>query len=212
MHVFQAFLFLEASRKAFQSQRHFVKYKLPSLGQPKDVDHAKMDAEIKADAHAVDQKGVAEPTSLPSSPLGSSISLPTEDGDEIESDDGEVLSDSTRNQDSEPKTSVETSDEEELGWSGARPPRPRPLLRAFASARDLLTMSKATPVLEVETNGRERNHSRSRTSSAVYFQNRDSSHKALHARSSSHPDLRGLLEEYEQSGPSNVTKVFSLYE
>lgn len=167
-----------------------------------------MDAEIKADAHAVDQKGVAEPTSLPSSPLGSSVSLPTEDGDDIESDDGEVGSDPTPA--SELKTSIETSDEET--WSGGRTPRPRPMLRAFASARDLLTMSKATPLSSPETNSRERNHSRSRTASAVYFQNRDVAYKALHARSSSHPDLRGLLEEYEQSGPSNVTKVFSLLE
>lgn len=37
VHVFQAFLFLEASRKAFQSQRHFVKVILPGLNVPLEM-------------------------------------------------------------------------------------------------------------------------------------------------------------------------------
>ncbi|GAA6049791.1 hypothetical protein JCM3770_002163 [Rhodotorula araucariae] len=112
VHVFQAFLFLEASRKAFQSQRTFVKHTLPRLRRKAasrasasasstspspapaqhDFDFAEVDREVAADAHEVDQSGKAEKASLPSTPQagragGAPLPLASEDEDEDEDED-----------------------------------------------------------------------------------------------------------------------------
>ncbi|GAA6044130.1 hypothetical protein JCM8097_004724 [Rhodosporidiobolus ruineniae] len=89
VHVFQAFLFLEASRKAFQSQRVWIKQTLPRLRQqaahasgassplpplstdlsPRaEFDFAEVDREVVQDAHEVDGAGKAEAASLPPTP------------------------------------------------------------------------------------------------------------------------------------------------
>ncbi|KAM0755002.1 hypothetical protein T439DRAFT_322062 [Meredithblackwellia eburnea MCA 4105] len=235
VHVFQAFLFLEASRKAFQSQRRFVKHKLPTLNQPRSVNLAQMDAEISADAHPVDEKGNAEPTSLPSSPISSSAELGPEPS---------FGSDSAEESQVEQQVSTDSNDEddERLSESSGTPAgsdrespvpdediaplpttpsmTPRPILRAYASARDLL-MTKTPPA--PATNGstgehdedgsptRKKRHARANTTShslrmeggKLELEHRPS----LHARSSSHPDFRELLEQYAASGPSNDTRV-----
>ncbi|GAA5924153.1 hypothetical protein JCM10213_004505 [Rhodosporidiobolus nylandii] len=111
VHVFQAFLFLEASRKAFQSQRQFVKHTLPRLRrkaaaatshapspsastspslsdeqQPPtaptgDFDFAEVDREVVNDAHQVDQHGRAERESLPPTPRAGSSAIDLPGGD-----------------------------------------------------------------------------------------------------------------------------------
>lgn len=234
MHVFQAFLFLEASRKAFQSQRQFVKYKLPSLSKPKDVDLSEMDAEISADAHPVDERGQAEPTSLPSSPIsefprelgpepGASVDRGNDDGNASEDAyDSDRLSESSGSPPgSELVTPPLSSNEYAAPFPDAPPPPPagaRPTLRAYASARDLF-MSRADsapaaaspePTESPSTPSPRRRHSRaSTTSSALKMETspRGEPHRSLHARSSSHPDFRELLEQYAAVGPSNPTRV-----
>ncbi|GAA6000318.1 hypothetical protein JCM10207_007958 [Rhodosporidiobolus poonsookiae] len=103
VHVFQAFLFLEASRKAFQSQRHFIKHTLPRLRRKmgststshapspistssseqltptSDFDFSEVDREVVADAHEVDQHGRAEAESLPPTPQSASGRKPLPD-------------------------------------------------------------------------------------------------------------------------------------
>ncbi|KAK4704945.1 epsilon-lactone hydrolase, partial [Phenoliferia sp. Uapishka_3] len=225
VHVFQAFLFLEASRKAFQSQRQFVKYKLPSLNKPKDVDFAQMDAEIAADAHPVDQQGQAEPTSLPSSPIGQSSpelgpEPPTGD-DERDGNESEVseeaydsdrLSDSSGSREEESHAANSSLDSEDSVAHSEEPPlrTQRPILRAYASARDLLmtsfpSTSKSLPD-PTSPSGRGRRHHRSKTTIAPLPLD-DGEHRPLHARSSSHPSFRDLLEQYAATGPSNDTRV-----
>lgn len=94
------------------------------------------------------------------------------------------------------------------------PPRSRPLIRAFTSARDL-AMSRSTP-----TSPQGSSQTLPRSSSCVHFETITSplqfeAHtgplaRPLHARSSSHPDLRAVLEEYEATGPVHTTKVYSI--
>ncbi|GJN87239.1 hypothetical protein Rhopal_000184-T1 [Rhodotorula paludigena] len=122
VHVFQAFLFLEASRKAFQSQRAFVKHTLPRLRRKAaasatssraatpsagtrpqatttaDFDFAEVDREVAADAHEVDESGKAEKASLPPTPQTGrgGAALPDEDEeDDLVLSDGEQLTDSS---------------------------------------------------------------------------------------------------------------------
>ncbi|GAA5858543.1 hypothetical protein JCM8547_007353 [Rhodosporidiobolus lusitaniae] len=111
VHVFQAFLFLEASRKAFQSQRTYVKHTLPRLRRKlassstatshapspapssdlspdsEEFDFAEVDREVVTNGHKVDQMGNAEEESLPPTPQAAGRGkrdLPGEDifGDE----------------------------------------------------------------------------------------------------------------------------------
>lgn len=228
VHVFQAFLFLEASRKAFQSQRYFVKHTLPSLLKPKTIDFGEIDADIAADAHLVDQRGNAESTTLPSTPISTDMDLPI-----MDSSDSEVLSDST-SRDSPVPASPPTSPsgKPRSRWAPLPPARthhtPRPILRAYASARDLAMSPRkptvdlpppASPSSSIETitaNGsasatptRHRRHTRASSSAAISFTAREEANpRPLHARSSSHPDFRALLEDYATAGPSNSTKVY----
>ncbi|GAA5880004.1 hypothetical protein JCM1840_005287 [Sporobolomyces johnsonii] len=121
VHVFQAFTFLEASRKSFQSQRTFVKHTLPRLirasrrpthagaDEPspavgvKAFDFAEVDREVVKDAHEVDEQGNAEKKSLPPTPVTSAVELADENGgpgvptriDSEEEEEEERLSDST---------------------------------------------------------------------------------------------------------------------
>lgn len=225
MHVFQAFLFLEASRKAFQSQRYFVKHKLPSLLKPKTIDFGEIDADIAADAHLVDQRGNAESTTLPSTPISTDMDLPI-----IDSSDSEVLSDSTPRDSPVPTSPTSPSTKPRSRWAPLPPTRthhtPRPILRAYTSARDLAMSprkpsidlpSPASPASSIDTltaNGsasatptHHRRHSRASSSAAITFSAREEA-RPLHARSSSHPDFRALLEDYASAGPSNSTKVY----
>ncbi|KAI5481625.1 esterase / lipase [Pseudohyphozyma bogoriensis] len=225
VHVFQMFLFLEASRKAFQSQRQFVKYKLPSHQKLRAVQSADMDREITSDAHAVDSEGNAEPTSLPTSPVAERRELYSEEDLEeqaakrVEYDD--EGSDEERLSETESGASSRGSPSpEDVPMEMFAEPAPsttpkvvvRPILRAYASARDLL-MTKtpmangtaASPQPEQE----KRRHRRANTISMRMESKEDPHcHRPLHARSSSHPDFRQLLEEYSRTGPSNDTKVF----
>lgn len=215
MHVFQAFLFLEASRKAFQSQRQFVKYKLPSLNKPKDVPLAQMDAEIAADAHSVDEKGKAEPTSLPSSPVAKhSVELgpePDEKPDRVDvedpnedTDDGERLSQSSGSD--SPCGSMIIEPKEMPVEDSAPFIVTRPILRVYASARDLLMSKASSPVDSPASAPERRRHSRSSTVGSG-IRTEVPEHRSLNARSSSHPDFRDLLAQYAATGPSNDTRV-----
>lgn len=202
VHVFQAFLFLDAARKAYQAQRQFIRQKLLRLTPVKEIDYAVMDQQILSDAHLVDGKGVAEPGSLQTSPRSASIPLPEQE------DDAEGLLSSGDEEGSEetfvasPTEMTESSSVHEVSPDipSAPPFSKRPILRAYASARDLLMSKTGLPSPEVQLNDRRRDQARAYTTG-------DSPHKPLHARSSSHPDLRALLEAYEASGPSNTTKL-----
>ncbi|SCV74155.1 BQ2448_6587 [Microbotryum intermedium] len=216
VHVFQAFLFLEASRKAFQSQRHFVKHKLPLLQQAKNVDFGQIDRDIAADAHQVDERGHADATSLPASPTpttGHSELRP--EPDEVESDesDSERLSGNSTPEgtaspsEADAEASEPTNGEVESTLSEASTSTtttngapPRPSLRAYTSARNL-GMSNLNLTSSVDGNNSNESSTRPRPPIRTL--------SSLHSRSSSHPDLRHLLEEYETSGPRHVTKVIS---
>jgi len=66
VHVFQAFLFLEASRKAFQSQRSFVKHTLPRLKR-KAAERASSAAERASSAAAASSVPGSTPTAAATS-------------------------------------------------------------------------------------------------------------------------------------------------
>ena len=71
VHVFQAFVFLEASRQALLSIRRFVKRGLPAhqAKASKEIDESKLDAEVMGDAHAVrPDDGELDSKTLPQSP------------------------------------------------------------------------------------------------------------------------------------------------
>lgn len=203
VHVFQAFLFLDASRKAYQAQRQFIRHKLLRLTAVKDIEYAVMDKQILSDAHLVDGKGVADPGSLQTSPSSESLPLP------VLEDEGEGVSSSEEEDGSEETFVASPADMREPSLvHEVSPPNPfpssppsitRPLLRTYASARDLFMSKAGFPSPEALTD-RLRDQARAYTTG-------DSPHKPLHARSSSHPDLRALLEEYEASGPSNITRL-----
>lgn len=226
VHVFQAFLFLEASRRALQSQRQFVKVKLPTLATPKVLDVANMDAEIRSDAHKVDQQGIAEPTSLPASPTPSATNLPLEEEEEEDTDE-DRFSDSSSTQAQKPTppldpspsgprddfTPSHSSAPSTPRLSGTTTPRlsgtstppllrnsaaKRPILRTYVSKDLLMTSNPASPVRK--THGRHQ---------STHFESREVD-PALHIRSSSHPDLRLLLEQYEAEGPAHTTRLYSV--
>ncbi|SGY47202.1 BQ5605_C001g00506 [Microbotryum silenes-dioicae] len=215
VHVFQAFLFLEASRKAFQSQRHFVKHKLPLLKQAKNVDFGQIDRDIAADAHQVDERGHADATSLPASPsptTGNSQLHPEPDDVESDESDSERLSgDSTPEGTASPSAAdAEASDPTSVDMdltpsevstsTNVNGAQPRPSLRAYTSARNLgMSNLNLTP----SADGNDANESSTRPRAPIRTMS------SLHSRSSSHPDLRHLLEEYETTGPRHVTKVIS---
>ncbi|KAK4053444.1 hypothetical protein OIV83_001610 [Microbotryomycetes sp. JL201] len=223
VHVFQAFIFLEASRKALQSMRHFVKHKLPNLNKPKDVDFAQIDADIAADAHQVDQQGNAEPTSLPASPTMEPSDLPPSDGDS----DSEVGSE----RDGVEQAGIQTdSSMKSAGKASSPPPAPpgghhtqRPILRAYASARDLgmsqrrrgdSTASPSSPKslpgdLTSSSSSTTSTRRHRQSSAAIAMSTREETiPRIVHARSSSHPDLRALIDDYTAHGPSNPTRVY----
>jgi hypothetical protein len=65
-HVFQAFIFLDATRQALQNARAFVKNVVLAHHEPVSMDPSSIDKELLADAHAVNDDAELEPTSLPS--------------------------------------------------------------------------------------------------------------------------------------------------
>ncbi|KAK4058477.1 hypothetical protein OIO90_000638 [Microbotryomycetes sp. JL221] len=226
VHVFQAFIFLEASRKALQSMRHFVKHKLPNLNKPKDVDFAQIDSDIVADAHSVDQRGNAEPTSLPSSPTMESGELPPSE----QESDSEVASDldvtTTTTTAATTKPNSRPASPPLQGPSSVQHHTQRPILRAYASARDLgmsqrrrgdssasATSPKSLPgdlpaSSASSTTSSSRRH-RHHSSAAIAMSAREeTAPRDVHARSSSHPDLKALIDDYTTHGPSNHTKVY----
>lgn len=85
--VFQALFFLEASKKAFRSHRHFVKRILPTLARSTTMDVDELDEEVMRDAHAIKKDGTADEAALDASPEQYSASL--ENDDEEEDDDGD---------------------------------------------------------------------------------------------------------------------------
>ena len=218
VHVFQAFLFLEASRKALQSQRQFVKVKLPTLATPKVLDVASIDAEIRSDAHKVDQQGIAEPTSLPASPTPSATNSPLEgeEDEEEEDTDEDRFSDSSSQRKTTPPLDPSpfgprddfipshSSAPSTPRISGTSTPplrfsaQKRPILRSYVS-RDLVMSSNPTSPVR-KTHGRHQ---------SGHFESREVD-PALHIRSSSHPDLRLLLEQYEAEGPAHTTRLYSV--
>lgn len=199
-----------------------------------------MDAEIIADAHNVDERGVVEASSLPTSPLLGSGALPGSDDES----DGERFSDDDVPpiEDAGELDAVEQLEKDEhpadfgpygleptsfsLPGSGTNTPPlsfsprnslTRPILRAYVSARDLLMThsNPASPSKKV-ANGASRFPlstpafgAHSRTSSLATHVESIGEGRAVHARSSSHPDLRALLAEYEEHGPSVRTRRYA---
>lgn len=224
VHVFQAFLFLEASRKALQSIRHFVKYKLPHLNKPKDVNFAEIDADIAADAHQVNETGVADPTSLPSSPVQPSVDLPPE-----QDSDSDLMSEDTSRESPEDSPALQESNQPErtsnvssVNGSTSQGRSVRPVLRAYASARDLgMSPSNGLEHMRQIVNGDQVESSSAKVDQRAESPVRPKRHRhnssgavlrtdprPLHAKSSSHPDLRALLEDYTQRGPRHMTRMY----
>jgi hypothetical protein len=65
-HVFQAFIFLEASRRALQNARVFVRDVVLAHREPASMDPTSIDRELLSDAHAVKDDAELEPATLPS--------------------------------------------------------------------------------------------------------------------------------------------------
>jgi hypothetical protein len=65
-HVFQAFIFLDASRQALQNARTFVKSVVLAHREPASMDPTSIDRELLSDAHAVKEDAELDPASLPS--------------------------------------------------------------------------------------------------------------------------------------------------
>jgi len=239
VHVFQAFLFLPASRQAFQSHRKFVRHTLPRLARSKPsrkVDFGRADREIAGDAHAVDEQGVAAHDSLESSPRPDQVELDGDgdgandkieedvDGDQngsLPSSDGELSTDSDVTPIASPNNVPPAAAyAQELAAPQGSPSlvrsASRPILRAYASARDLV-MSPAKPPPASVAGSAISGHSRSASSpsspvtprrrlrsSTVSF-----SPRSIHCRSTSHPDLQNLLKSYAESGPGHETTLWS---
>ncbi|GAA6061736.1 hypothetical protein JCM10212_000469 [Sporobolomyces blumeae] len=271
VHVFQAFTFLEASRKSLQSQRTFVKHTLPRLVRasrstpPRPAfDLAQVDKEITKDAHEVDERGNAEEESLPPTPVAVERDLPDEDDktarrDSGSSDDDDRLSDSTLSPadrtppfgptstaddgassdlpspaESDSPRSSETplhpstsflfggdssaSSSSVASASSSRSHRTnRPILRAYASARDLqmskrdrsnsTTLVPLSSAVDPSASAPTTPRTRSR-GATIALSPRSNAATVLHARSSSHPDFKALLAEYERSGTKATTRVW----
>ncbi|GAA5915425.1 alpha/beta hydrolase [Sporobolomyces salmoneus] len=284
VHVFQAFTFLEASRKSFQSQRTFVKHTLPRLLRSAravtpqaSFNLSQVDQEITKDAHEVDERGKAEEESLPPTPHMGEKDL-EEDGVTKETgdarrrrdswsseDDNERLSDSTASPDRTPPFVATDSTQEppsptrtvmpEPSFSSLTPassflfggntesPSPsssavssppstqshrtdRPILRAYASARDLC-MSKRdrtnsttsfSPLLPTSSSSSTSAPTSPQTKTksprargatiALSPRQADKSIALIHSRSSSHPDFKALLAEYERNGSRANTRLW----
>ncbi|GAA6021002.1 hypothetical protein JCM11491_005960 [Sporobolomyces phaffii] len=284
VHVFQAFTFLEASRKSFQSQRIFVKHTLPRLlrsaraATPQaSFDLARVDQEITKDAHEVDERGNAEEQSLPPTPhLGeehlASVGDDEKAGEKSRvrrettsdlSDEEERLSDSTASPDrtppfgptdkEPPSPTTSSTVPAPIPTPPARPLTPtssflfggspattesstttsaqshrtdRPILRAYASARDLYMskrdrsnsivvtsfepMSSSSPApSSTSTSAPASPRNRARGATIALSPRQGTRHAPLiHSRSSSHPDFQALLAEYERSGSKATTRVW----
>lgn len=246
VHVFQAFIFLDASRKAFQSQRHFTKHTLPKLLLKKEgdevgvkgVDYAEIDEEIQQDAHSVDTRGKTEPESLPTSPIEDAgtfsrgpigagghlggVGVKRDDSFEVANADSDPDSDSppfTASSSRLPPLTSSRSAQQTLtnvapslphphtsAHSSTTPP-PRPFLRAYSSTRDLL-MSQSNPVQAITERLQHCSPAKSTSSETGSLGLENDQKRPLHARSSSHPELRALLVDYESQGPANSTTVY----
>lgn len=228
VHVFQAFLFLEASRKAFQSQRTFVKHTLPRLrrkaaeraaaaaattsnapspaASPRgEFDFAEVDRDIAADAHEVDEQGNAEKKSLPSPPSVAGRSLPEEEGEDVEmgggEDDEDVIDDDDELVATDPDQSTDSSD------SDAR----RSTARSAASAGH----SDALPTADTLVNVRAPTPEQDPPSSS--FASTSTSPPPGHGHSPSiadaHPSVRPILRAYASArdlSMSTLRKTHSL--
>lgn len=240
VHVFQAFLFLPASRQAFQSHRKFVRHTLPRLNKRKAarrVDFARADREIVGDAHEVDQQGNAARDSLESSPRSDELEL---DGDAVGEGGDKIAEDVEADAGGSSSSDGELSTDNDLTPiaspanipSSPHPlPNPlelpsfvrqasRPILRAYASARDLVMSpaKPAPPAIPASSPAHAAGqHARSASSpsSPVSARRRlrsstvSFSPRPLHCRSSSHPDLQALLKSYAEVGPGHETTVWS---
>lgn len=204
--MFQAFTFLEASPKAMQSIRRWIRHTLPKLGRVGSaVDQSAADGELIADAHEVRPNRQLDPKSLPTTPRGESGEGYFTPGD---------LQDSAESSDTAPEdapSSVaatgaminaaivagggEPLSRQASGASGSGGEPLKPILRRPFPAR--LT---STDGMQPSQHYGHRNHARTRTTSSVTFGDMTSSSPHLKFSSSSHPDLRALLDEYEQQG------------
>lgn len=265
VHVFQTFLFLEASRRAFNSQRNFVNNQIPSLRTTPVVPQGGMDAkdaEIVSDAHVVLGNGKQNPKSLPSSPRPEDPPLPEEEDTDADSIVTHPSPQSTPELGQDPLVAADEEgvkvdgEGDEYTWTKSTPVlttstaaatstsssststphspsssgtvTPRPLLRAYTSARNLfMTKSvshESTPVTSPLQSPKSTRQSRSMSATIPILGiplglglsgdqggplvAKEMESTPLHARSSSHPDLRSLLEDYAEKGPSNSTIVF----
>lgn len=198
---------------------------------------ATTDAEIQSDAHVVNQEGKADLASLPATPSNGfaslHVDLSEEETDGAISDSshssreatttlsssvdtiipaqevGEDIIDytirTTASLPASPRLSSSSSrrSRPSIHDSGTRtPPIQRPLARTLASTRDLL-MSRSNPASPSSIHPLPPLRS---SHSSVHF---ETDARPLHARSSSHPNFQALLEEYEEKGPANRTKIFS---
>lgn len=243
VHVFQVLTFLDASRKAFQSQRNFVRHTLPDflaakiakevkidgVKEEKELDCAEIDEEILQDAHLV-VRGQLEAESLPTSPAFTTIGLPDvfkSLEDKVEEEEDLDLSSSSAEEEEEitPTSSPSTTPSPSLPLFDTPPSSPavRPFLRAYSSARDLV-MSQTNRVQDITERIRQPfSQSLSQASSnSIRFSSHSQGQgqevegtnhhyqlSSRNLRSTSHPDLRALLVEYETSGPSNSTIHFA---
>ena len=224
MHVFQAFTFLEASPKAMQSIRRWIRHTLPKLGRGGTaVDQSAADGELIDDAHEIRADRQLDPKSLPTTPRvdsGDGYFTPGDVHDSAESSDTAPddvpLSTSGTDRQGVPLRDAagfmlnaaiiagggEPLSRSASNASGSGEHKPHSILRRPFPAR-----MTSNDELEPPQKYGHRNHARTRTTSSVTFGDMTSSSPHLKFKAnSSHPDLRALMDEYEQGGPAQRTR------
>jgi hypothetical protein len=157
--------------------------------------------------------------------------MPSTDLPPEQDSDNELLSDGTSRESPQDSPALEApnGNKGEADSTSAKGSSPqsrsvRPVMRAYASARDLgMSPRKGPePLQPLATAGQsgatstDPNHrddspvrpKRHRHHSSTAILRTDSHRPALHSKSSSHPDLRALLEDYTQWGPRHTTRVY----
>jgi hypothetical protein len=221
IHVFQAFPFLEASHHAFSSCRAFMRdgFALAHPEEPRPLDdhtEAELANEIDNErAHMV--RGDGQDKVPSTSNVRDDSEQDTSDTTEDESDSSYVsadeslpLSDEEDSSQSTPAIKVQderrTGDDWDQGPSNFRTPKSR-RVQSYHSFEHAQLVSS---VIRAQYPPTMRNHAASRNSRHLRLSSLSSTPVPSPSirSSSSHPDITSLCEQWESTGPANVTLTY----